>query len=100
MIGEDEGLSYCGSALDRLLRDNEYEFIDLYSHGIPIDRLENCGLKIMTERDENIIPNYFEPFVQENVDINFIYSWGDFRMFRGDGDQDRPSLPRGGEQIK
>ena len=38
------------------------------------------------------IPNYFEPFERINVDIYFAASVSKgLVLFRGDGDQDRPS---------
>ena len=42
-----------------------------------------------------VIPNYFEPFEQKNIDIKFAYktaqSLPPVRLFKADGDQDRPS---------
>ena len=41
--------------------------------------------------DTNIIPNYFNPFEQRNIDLYLVDPIIEgFRAFRGDGDQDRP----------
>jgi hypothetical protein len=41
----------------------------------------------------NIIPNYFEPFVAENIDIYFFSNTNEkVYIFKGDGDQDRPNF--------
>ena len=41
--------------------------------------------------DKNIIPNYFGPFVQKNIDIWTRAQDKKTIFFKGDGDQDRPS---------
>ena len=47
---------------------------------------------LLVFNEEAIIPNYFAPFEQKNTDIYFAASlWGEFDVFRGDADQDRPS---------
>ena len=44
-----------------------------------------------------VVPNYFEPFVNKNIDISVGYRKynnikGNVRIFKGDGDQDRPTI--------
>ena len=47
---------------------------------------------MLRDIDVIIIPNYYEPFEQKNIDINFSTNIHEgFRMFKGDGDQDRPN---------
>ncbi len=49
-------------------------------------------MKELDEADTNIIPNHFEPFEQRNIDIHFFTSQMEhFRMFKADGDQERPN---------
>jgi len=42
-----------------------------------------------------IIPNYFEPFKRINIDLNYAYKDlkkdSPVRLFKADGDQDRPN---------
>ena len=97
-IGQEKDFGKIGKNLDDMLRAEECEYIDLYMYGMDASIVEEAGFIRRTSEDPNIIPNYFEPFVRENVDIKFLLPWGDFRMFRGDGDQDRPSLPRKKEE--
>ena len=40
---------------------------------------------------KNIIPNYFSPFIRENIDIYIRYNDDSTRFFKADGDQDRPN---------
>ena len=43
------------------------------------------------ENDINILPQYFEPFVQKNIERWFETTDKDMIIFKGDGDGDRPS---------
>ena len=68
------------------------EYIDFYCAGINEEDVYEAGFVEVNEEDGNIIPNYFEPFVQENIDI-----WVDSREYnslftKADADQDRPNI--------
>ncbi len=89
--GRMEDLGKIAGALDRLMEEREYEFVDVYSYGIPVEIYEQGGFVRCDQHSENIIPNYFHPFVQENIPLKMIdYGLPGLRLFRGDGDQDRP----------
>lgn len=89
--GRPEDLGKITSALDRLMEEREYEFVDVYSFGIPVEIYEQGGFVRCGADSENIIPNYFHPFVQENITLKMVDPMlAGLRMFRGDGDQDRP----------
>lgn len=89
--GRPEDLGKITSALDRLMGEREYEFVDVYSFGIPVEIYEQGGFVRCGADSENIIPNYFHPFVQENITLKMVDPMlAGLRMFRGDGDQDRP----------
>lgn len=90
--GKSEFLGCITSALDDLIKERNYEFIDIYSFGVPTELYERAGFVRCDENSKNIIPNYFHPFVQENISLRMIEYRGvpGLRMFRGDGDQDRP----------
>lgn len=70
---------------------SKYEYIDFYVFGIKQKYIEEAGFKLKDENDSNIIPNYFEPFLQENVDIWVHYLQEGTTFFKADGDQDRPN---------
>lgn len=89
--GDREDLGKISPALDRLMKEREYEFVDVYSYGIPVQIYEQGGFVRCDETSVNIIPNYFHPFVQENISLKLVDPMLEAaRIFRGDGDQDRP----------
>lgn len=68
-----------------------YEYIDFYTLGFDEKNILSAGFVLKGEADTNIIPNYFEPFLQENVDIWVRYSIEGTLFCKADGDQDRPN---------
>ncbi len=90
-IGYDEDLIGIGNELDGIMRENSYEFVDFYEYGISDSIMEKAGF-VLRNDDRNILPNYFQPFEQKNIDLYFSASHHEkFHLYRGDGDQDRPS---------
>jgi hypothetical protein len=89
-LGEQALFGNCGNFLDLLLRENEY--IDFYFDGFEEEYAKSAGMVAVTD-DGNIIPDYFYPFEQVNVDIYVDCSNNKERcfFFKGDGDQDRPN---------
>ena len=89
--GKIEDLGKIAAAVDRLMEEKGYEYVDIYSFGIPVEIDEQGGFIRCGENSENIIPDYFHPFVQENISLKLVDSKIEgVRLFRGDGDQDRP----------
>ena len=68
-----------------------YEYIDFLVHGIDEAHLTNAGFTLKTEQDGNVIPHYFEPFVQSNIEIYGTSEYPDVRMCKADADMDRPN---------
>ena len=92
-IGDRSRIPHIGSALRRLLEEKNYEFLDFMCYGLPEEDLEAAGFSRRQEQDENIIPNYYEPFVRKNVDIVFFAKKIDGLLIcKADGDQDRPNV--------
>ena len=91
-IGDLELLSGISPALKGLLSDEGYEYIDLYCTGIPDEILYRAGFVLRDEKDPNTIPNHFEPFVQNNIEIQYNTSHESAIFFRGDSDRDRPYI--------
>jgi len=89
-IGNEKAFSGLYDAFSELLR--EYEYIDFYCYGLDSNYVKNAGFVEKNENDVNIIPNYFEPFVQCNVDIWINSSKENCIFFKADGDQDRPNF--------
>ena len=69
----------------------EYEYIDFYCLGFEEQYILKAGFSCREENDRNIIPNYFSPFLQENIDIWADSSKEGCLFFKADGDQDRPN---------
>ncbi|SCY04686.1 hypothetical protein SAMN02910292_00701 [Lachnospiraceae bacterium XBB2008] len=89
--GDQKLFADTGYFWSRLIDEQGYEYVDFYEHGFVQDAIFAAGFHSINDGDANIIPNYFEPFVRENVDI-----WGHFEdsrtlLFKADGDQDRPN---------
>lgn len=78
------------AALDSIMERVGAEYVDLYEAGVGEHILRSSGWK-KVDGSGNIIPNYFAPFEQSNVDIYYSASSGHTVLFRGDGDQDRPN---------
>lgn len=92
-LGDESELGKCGNELNRIMNDNDCEYVDIYEYGLSEYVLQGLGMKELDENDNNIIPNYFEPFEQQNVEIHFFTNKIDnFRMFKADGDQERPNI--------
>lgn len=89
--GKESDLGKITAALDRLMQERNYEFVDIYSFGVPTKLYEQAGFCRCDETSENIIPNYFHPFEKRNITLRMIEPvFPNLRLFRGDGDQDRP----------
>jgi len=94
-LGNDNDMIYISKYLYQIVIDNDYEYIDFMCYGFNDDSLkEACFTKINLESNDLIVPNYFSPFSQENIKINFMADTKEIdkiRIFKADGDQDRPS---------
>ncbi len=89
-VGKPEYLCYIGDTMQTLIQEEHLEYIDLYSYGVTEETMAQAGFRLRRD-DKNIIPNYFEPFVQENVEIYVQVPDEPIAIFRGDGDMDRPN---------
>lgn len=83
-------LKNLGKALHDLMAKEGYEYIDLMVSDLSGYHLEDAGFEILDPDGDTIIPNYFEPYVKENIK-NYFQSRTDIVLFKADGDQDRPN---------
>ncbi len=92
VLGELQGNIYESS--QKLMKDNNYEYLDLLNYGIDEDLFFKMGFSNLNLNDSNpIIPNYFEPYVKENVKFEISYKAKfPYVAFKGDADQDRPNI--------
>lgn len=89
-IGDVSLLPGCSAAMDGLLARRGAEYVDLYEAGLPEELLYRAGY-LPVEESGNIIPNYFQPYLRENISIYYAADTEGMVLFRGDGDQDRPN---------
>lgn len=91
-LGDEDAFVGTFDAWEIFLNEGGYEYVDFYEYGLNPENLTSAGFFLRDEDDANIIPNYFEPFEQRNIEIHISTNIQDkFRMFKGDGDQDRPN---------
>ncbi len=92
--GKEKYLKKIYNPLQELLSSEKSEYIDFYQHGISKNTFRNSGF-IDVEKTKIIVPNYFEPFIKKNINLNFAYKSSiknrKIYFFKGDGDQDRPN---------
>lgn len=91
-LGEHSIFGETGKFWHELMQEKQYEYIDFYEFGMEDAILKNAGFVYRDDADENIIPNYFEPFLKQNVDIWVHYKFEGTTFFKGDCDQDRPNI--------
>ncbi|CAO3363700.1 hypothetical protein [Azospirillum palustre] len=94
-VGSADMLCTAGTALIALLRANDAEYMDLFAEGMDATALAAAGFHAVAHLSGAVVPNHFEPFVRENRPIRFASLTPPgrrLRLFKGDGDQDRPNL--------
>ena len=90
IIGNADAMKSATAALDELLIKLDCEYIDVFQSGIKDKTLYDGGwLKV--DGSSNIIPEYFAPYEQKNIQIHYSTSNMSAILFKGDGDQDRPN---------
>jgi hypothetical protein len=96
IIGDESLLPWVTHSLHDILENEGLEYLDLVSYGLDDEMLQQaCLSKLDLTGDKIVIPNYFQPFKQKNIPIHFCVDRQispNIRLFKADGDQDRPSL--------
>lgn len=96
-IGDADAMAGCGPAIQDEIKSLDCEYVDILCAGLEREALQAAGFNDRRQFDGLIVPNHFEPFVQRNIEISYAYRLERgrterVRLFRGDGDQDRPNL--------
>ncbi len=86
--GKTEDISHIGHSVNELLCVGDYEYADCYNFGIDKEIFFASGFRLRHE-DNAVIPNHYEPFEKENVEIWVRYTDENTVFFKADGDQDR-----------
>lgn len=75
-----------------VINNSDYEYVDVYISGLNNEEVLINNYEKISNSSDIIVPNYFEPFELKNIDIYYMSSnIEESIIFRGDGDQDRPS---------
>ncbi len=90
ILGNYNKIPVITAYFDEYMKKNNIEYIDCYNSGISNKLFEDAGF-IEIQNSENIIPEYFSPFEQRNIDICYSSSKKGIILFKGDGDMDRPN---------
>jgi len=97
-LGDETMFPKVAPEFQYFLQEHNAEYLDFYFHGLDKFYIEQSGFISRKSYPDLIIPNYFEPFVSKNVDLNFAVrlrgeiDFQKIRLFKGHGDQDRPSI--------
>lgn len=89
-IGDTKFFSLLNGQIDGLMQFFNCEYCDMYCFGVDGKLI---GFTLFDDHDLNIIPNYLNPVLSENIEYYFFTSdVQNFTMFKADGDQDRKNL--------
>ena len=89
-IGDHVIFPYFTTELDRLLAEKECEYADCYETGLDEMIFQQSGWRRVDDSG-NIMPEYYSPFEQRNIDIYYMSQVDNVILFKGDGDMDRPN---------
>ena len=95
ILGDESLLPWVTHALHDILENEGLEYLDLVSYGLDDGMMQHaCLSKVDLTGDQIVIPNFFQPFTQKNIPIHFCVEGQispNLRLFKADGDQDRPN---------
>ena len=93
-FGHDKALIGINVPLQQLLVKIGAEYVDFYEYAIDDLVMSKSGLHKNNFNDQIVVPNYFEPFVKQNINLRWAIKTSNSimtPMFKGDCDQDRPN---------
>lgn len=84
--------------IQKILKISKADYLDFLCHVEDDSNILKMGFN-KKDNIHEIIPEYFEPFVKANKQIKYAYKskYKEFRIFKGDSDQDRPNILLGDE---
>lgn len=93
-IGDMKDVQNVNISVQELLQAENAEYIDCLNHGIDSKYFYQLGFKEALKNGETILPEYFDPFEQRYVPMEYCYLSDtpiNYVIFKGDSDQDRPN---------
>ena len=95
-IGDERDLINVQGNLKELMNEMKYEYIDFVVVGIQADILKAAGFVNRKDNPSTVIPNYFEPFLKDNIDLDYAFKTVNLEVealfYKADADQDRPNM--------
>lgn len=88
--GNIENIKYLGYPLSKIMEKEGFEYIDWIMISLPEAFMNEAGFALLDHDGDNIVPNYFEPYIRENIKLYYQKN-KDILVFKADGDQDRPN---------
>ena len=88
--GDVDSIRYLGEPLLLIMKRENFEYIDWIAITLSKELMKEAGFELLKYEGENIIPNYFEPYVRKNIKL-YYQKDKDIIIFKADGDQDRPN---------
>lgn len=91
MLGTDKGMSNIYMEMQRVLVEEDAEYIDCWNYGLEKQFFLSLGFSDVS--GNTVIPDYFAPFERKNIriEIDSLEQKPQLVIFKGDGDQDRPN---------
>ena len=93
--GPVENFKSIFQCLQELLEYFDAEYLDFYNFGLSENLLLDTGFIKVDSNNEISLPNYFEPFDENSVNLIYAYKADkklDFLICKADSDQDRPNI--------
>lgn len=92
VIGDESCLVAAFPSLVNEMHEHGDEYIDIVSWGLDVDMVKKTGLIDRRTLPKCVVPELFSPLLLENVDRwLFTNSPHTEKIYKGDGDQDRPN---------
>lgn len=93
-IGDMTDIQNVNVSVQQLLQKENAEYIDCLNYGIDLKYFYQLGFKQALKGGNTVLPEYFSPFEQRYVPMEYCYLADDkvsYVIFKADGDQDRPN---------
>ena len=93
VVAEDDHIGEIINEFASVIDSSTFEYVDVYTSGINNKTLVIKNFENISDSNDIVVPDHFEPYEKKNIDIYFMTSNKERAiLFKGDGDQDRPSL--------
>lgn len=94
IYGDLSQLDNIDNEMIQFLINENSEYIDCLNFGIDEKVFSRLGFNTNNYNENFVIPNYFEPFVNKNIqiDVSIKSDFDNYVIFKADADQDRPNF--------